>query len=435
MAVTTTNTVEALEGLYKTVYGDGPEFLVPDNVKLYKDIKFAEAERVGKQFAYPVVLQLEQGYTYGGSSGDAFALNEAVSGLMDEAYLDGSEGLLRTKMSYRAAAKAASSQASFKRAMSVSLEMHQKSHVFRRELELLYGRSATGLATTTAITVSGSTVTATVSAATWAVGIWAGMEGAKFYAYGTSDSNRIPDAGDATSYTLTLTSVDPANRQLVFTASTAGLATALDSANTVYLDFLGARTTSMTAGHGCFEGIDYAITLAAGNTLWGLSTNYTLFRGNSYAVGSAKLSLQKVLSGANLAVGKAGLAEPCKLFVSPETWVDLADSISATRMTDSSYSTAEGKNGVEKVIYHGASGAIEVVIHPIVKGGEAFLLPMKHLRKVGSTDITLKNPANGDKIFLELAGNAGFEYRSYSDFALLIDAPAKCVKFTGIVNS
>ena len=129
------------------------------------------------------------------------------------------------------------------------------------------------------------------------------------------------------------------------------------------------------------------------------------------------------------------LDEPVKLFVSPNTWVDLADSISATRMTDKSYSPSEGTNGVEKVIYHGANGAIEVVIHPIIKAGEAFMLPMKHLRKIGSTDITLNNPGNGNKIFLELASNAGFEYRSYSDFALLIDAPAKCVKFTGIVNS
>lgn len=431
MAVTSTNTVEALEGLYKTVYGSGPEFLIPDNVKFYKEIKFSDAERVGKQFAFPVVLQLEQGYTYGGASGEAFALGEAVSGLMDEAYLDGSEGLLRTKMSYRAAAKAASSTAAFKRAMSVSLEMHQKSHVFRRELELLYGRSPTGLCTTTATTnVDGTTETLTISAATWAVGIWAGMEGATFNAFNTGSNALISSGADAI---FTLSSVDPANRKITVTGTSTGI-TALGAVETVWLDFAGSRATMVTT-HKQFEGIDYALTLAAGSTLWGLSTNYTLWRGNSYACGSAKLTLQKVLGAANLAVGKAGLSEPCKLWVSPETWVDLADSISATRMTDSSYSTSEGKNGVEKVIYHGASGAIEVVIHPIIKGGEAFLLPMKHLKKVGSTDITLKNPGNGEKIFLELAANAGFEYRSYSDFALLIDAPAKCVKLTGIVNS
>jgi hypothetical protein len=431
MAVTTTNTVEALEGLYKVVYGDGPQFLAPENVKLYKEIKFSEAERIGKSFNFPVVLKMEQGYTYGGSSGDAFSLDEAVSGLMDEATLDGSEGLLRTKMSYRAAAKAASSQAAFKRAMGVSLEMHQKSHVMRRELELLYGRSPTGLATTTAVTVSSTTTTATVSAATWAVGIWAGMEGAKFNMFKTSDGAKLADSANVD---FTLTKVDPENKQLVFEAASAGLATAADNQNTCYIDFAGSRAT-MTTTHKQFEGIDYALTLAAGNTLWGIPTDYTLWRGNSYACGSAKLTLQKVLSGTNLAVGKAGLDEPAKLFVSPATWVDLADSISATRMTDSSYSTSEGKNGVEKVIYHGANGAIEVVIHNIVKEGEAWLLPLKHFKKVGSTDITLKNPGNGNKIFLELAANAGFEYRSYSDFALLIDAPAKCVKFTGIVNS
>ena len=429
MAVTTTNTVEALEGLYKTVYGEGPDFLVPDNVKLYKEIKFAEAERVGKQFAWPVVLQLEQGYTYGGTGNDAFALNEAVSGLMDEAYIDGSEGLLRTKMSYRAASKAASSQAAFKRAMGVSLEMHQKSHVFRRELELLYGRSPTGLGTGTFSGGSGTGITFTLTAATWAVGIWAGMEGAKFNFFITS-SNALVSSGDDAIFTLA--TVDPDTRALTFVGTSTGVTAA--GTNTCWIDFAGARATMVTT-HKAFEGLDYIVTLAAGNTLQGISTNYTLWRGSSYAVGSQKLTLQKVLGGANKAVGKAGLNEPAKLFVSPETWVDLADSMSATRMTDSSYSTSEGKNGVEKVIYHGANGAIEVVIHNIVKGGEAFLCPMKHLKKIGSTDITLKNPGNGDKIFLELASNAGFEYRSYSDFALLCDAPAKFVKYTGIVNS
>jgi hypothetical protein len=431
MAVTTTNTVEALEGLYKTVYGEGPDFLAPDNVKLLKDIPFSEAERVGKQFAFPVVLQLEQGYTYGGADGDAFALNDAASGLMDEAYIDGSFGILRTQMSYRAATKAASSQGAFKRAMSVSLEMHQKSHVFRRELELLYGRSPTGLATTTASSVSGTTVTLTVSAATWAVGIWAGMEGAKYNAWNVSSGAKLADSANVD---LTLTSVDPDNRQLVFTAASAQLATNIDAVEALYVDFAGTRAT-FTTTHKQHEGLDYIVTLASGNTLHGISTNYTLWRGNSYACGSAKLTLQKVLAAANKAVGKAGLAEKCKLWVSPETWADLADSISATRMTDSSYSTSEGKNGVEKVIYHGASGAIEVSIHPIVKGGEAFLCPMKHLKRIGSSDISLKNPANGNKIFLELASSAGFEYRSISDFALLCDAPGKFVKLTGIVNS
>jgi hypothetical protein len=334
-------------------------------------------------------------------------------------------------MSYRAAAKAASSKAAFKRAMGVSLEMHQKSHVFRRELELLYGRSPTGLCTFTASTTVDTThETLTISAATWAVGIWAGMEGATFNVFQSSDNALVSSGDDAI---FELTGVDPENKKITLKGTTTGC-TALASVEAGWLDFAGSRATMVTT-HKQFEGIDYALTLASGNTLWGLSTTYTLWRGNSYAVGSQKLTLQKVLGAANLAVGKAGLSEPVKLFVSPETWVDLADSISATRMTDSSYSTSEGKNGVEKVIYHGASGAIEVVIHSIIKGGEAFMLPMKHLKKVGSTDITLKNPANGEKIFLELAGNAGFEYRSYSDFALLIDAPAKCVKLTGIVNS
>ena len=423
--------VTQLDGLYKEVYGDAPPILAPELGKLYKKIPFAEDARVGKTYNQPVVLRLEQGYTYGGSDGDAFAIGTPVAMLMDNASLEGSEGILATRMSYRAASKAASSKGAFKKAMNVSLESHQRSHVMRRELELLYGRSSTGLCTTTATTnVDATHETLTISAATWAVGIWAGMEGATFNAFNTGTGALISSGADAV---FTLDSVDPANKKITVSGTATGI-TALGAVETNYLDFASARAT-MTTTHKCFEGIDYIVTLAAGNTLWGISTDYTLWRGNSYSAGSARLTGGKLVKAANLAVGKAGLDEALDCYVSPTTWADLSDSLSAKRQLDSSYSTSEGKDGVEKIIHHGANGAINVIIHPIVKEGEAWLLPMKHLKRVGSTDITMNNPARGDSIFFELPSNAGFEYRSYSDFALFVDAPGKLIKVTDITNA
>lgn len=420
-----------LDGLYKEVYGDKPPILVPELGKLYKKIPFTEDTRVGKTYNQPVVLQLEQGYTYGGSDGDAFAIGTPIAMLMDNASLEGSEGILPTRMSYRAAAKAASSKGAFAKAMNVSLEAHQRSHVMRRELEILYGRSSTGLATTTASTnVDTTTETLTISPATWAVGIWAGMEGATLNFFNASSGALISSAADAI---FTLSSVDPDNKKFTVTGTTTGI-TALDAVEALYVDFAGARAT-MTTTHKCFEGIDYFVTLAAGNTLWGISTNYTLWRGNSYSAASARLTGGKLVKAANVAVGKAGLDEALDCYVSPATWADLSDSLSAKRQLDSSYSTSEGKDGVEKIVHFGANGAINVIIHPIVKEGEAWLLPMKHLKRVGSTDITMNNPASGEKIFFELPSNAGFEYRSYSDFAVFCDAPGKLVKITGITNA
>jgi hypothetical protein len=426
-----TATVAQLEGLFKKVYGDGIITLAPELAKLYKDLgALSESERVGDKFEQPVILQQEHGYTYAGSDGTAFAINEPISMLSDMASLEGSEGLLASRVSYRAASKSIGSEKAFKKAFNVVLESHMRSHAMRRELEILYGRSPTGLATTTATTnVDGTNETLTISAATWATGIWAGMEGATLNAFNTSNGALISSGADAI---FSVASVDPDNRKITVSGTSTGI-TALGAVETVWLDFAGSRAT-MTTTHKQFEGLDYCLTLAAGATLWGISTNYTLWRGNSYSCSSGKLTIGKVLQGVNRAVGKAGLDVAVKLYVSPATWADLADSFSASRMLDSSYSTGEGKNGVEKVVYYGANGQIEVVIHPCVKEGEAWALPLKYIKKVGSTDITMNTPGKGSEIFLQLPSNAGFEFRTYSDFALFIEQPAKCVKFTTIVN-
>jgi hypothetical protein len=422
-----------MDGLYKEQYAGGIVTLAPELAKLYKDIgALSEAERVGKTWNQPVVLQMEQGYTYAGSDGDAFAINTPIAMLMDNASLEGSEGLLASRISYRAASKAVASGKAFKRTMSVVFESHMRTHAMRRELEILYGRSPTGLATTSAGNAdSGTQETLTITPASWAVGIWAGQEGAQLNAFRIDTGALISSAADAV---FTLTSVDSDNKKLTLTGTSTGCTALHAQAAQLYLDFAGVRAT-MTTTHKAFEGLDYAITLAAGNTLWGISTNYTLWRGNSHSCASGKLTLGKVLAGVNKAVAKAGLDVPVKLYVNPDSWADLADSFSASRMLDSSYSSGEGKNGVEKVVYYGANGMIEVVIHPCVKGGEAWALPVPVLKKVGSTDITMNTPGkSGEEIFLQLPSNAGFEFRTYSDFALFVGEPAKCVKFTSIVN-
>jgi hypothetical protein len=84
----------------------------------------------------------------------------------------------------------------------------------------------------------------------------------------------------------------------------------------------------------------------------------------------------------------------------------------------------------------GANGLIQVIPHPCIKGGEAFALPIKEgiVKKIGSTDITMNHPGRGDEIFTVLPSNNGYELRSYSDFCVFIAEPAKCVKFSSIVN-
>lgn len=432
--------VSSLGGLFKEAYPQGIVSLVPEIAKLHKDIVFSETERTGNKFHQPVVLRSEQGVSYGGgaNAGTAYTLADAIAMSMSDAQLEGSEMTVKSVVAMRVLSKSTGSAKAFRYAMRPILEANMRTHTFRKEVEMLYGRSATGLGQFTSGNADSGTqetltagAGAAASASTWAVGLWAGQEGATVNFFNNSGGALISSGADAI---FTIASVDPDNRKITVTGTSTGCTAlhAVAAAGTVVADFAGARTALAT--YLSAEGIDYVSTVAGGTTVWNISNTNTLWKPSTYSAASAKLTLGKVLAAANKAVAKAALDEPTKLYVSAATWSDLADSFSASRLLDSSYSTAEGKNGVEKVIYYGSSGVIEVVIHPCVKEGEAFLLPPKRCKRIGSTDVTMNVPGRGDEIFVPSTTVNGVVFSTYSDYQWFTEAPGKLCKITSITN-
>jgi hypothetical protein len=60
---------------------------------------------------------------------------------------------------------------------------------------------------------------------------------------------------------------------------------------------------------------------------------------------------------------------------------------------------------------------------------------MSAVKRVGAQDITFNtNGPDTNEFFLPLASSAGYEVRCQYDFSILVDAPAKCVLVTGIIN-
>ena len=428
-------TVSKMTGLYKEVYPNGIITLAPEAAKLYKDMgELSATEKTGNEYHQPVVLQHESGVSYGGGAlaGTAYALNDSVPMTMADAKLQGSEITVKSVVALRVLSKATGSGKAFKTGMRPIFESNMRTHVIRHEIEMLYGRSATGLGSFgSGVADSGTQETMTCSLATWAVGIFAGQEGAVLNFFNNSGGALISSGADAL---FTLASVDPDNRKITVTGTSTGCTAlhAVAAAGTVIPDFAGARTALAT--YQSAEGLDYVATVASGTTVWNISNTNTLWKPNTYSASSGKLTLGKVLGAVNKAVAKGGLDEPVKLYVNPDSWTDLADSFSASRVLDSSYSSGEGKNGVEKVVYYGANGAIEVVIHPMVKGGEAFIVPVARCKKVGSTDVTMNVPGRGDELFVMSPAINGVEFRTYSDFQFFCEKPALITKITTIVN-
>ena len=96
-----------LNALFKEVYADRLERLIPDNVRLQTDIKFSEADSTGDVFVQPVMLTEEQGFTHSNDKTNAFAINDAIPADYRDAHVDGVSLVLKSQISYQQAAKTA----------------------------------------------------------------------------------------------------------------------------------------------------------------------------------------------------------------------------------------------------------------------------------------------------------------------------------------
>ena len=426
-------TTAQLAGLFKEAYAGGIRTLYPEMAIISKDIgELTEAERVGNLYHQPVILTREQGYTYGGSSGDAYALANSVAMAMADAQLQGVENTLRSRIPMRVAAKSSGSTKAFKQGIGLVLKSNLSSHGLRKEKEILYGGATVGLGVSTAMAnTSGTVTTITLSAATWATGLWAGEEGATLNAFRTDTGALISSAADAI---FTLTSIDPDNKKVVLTGTSTGTTALQAQAANTTLAFAGARTALATLVEGI--GVHYLCNVASGTTVWNISNTNTLWYPNTYSCASGALTFGKIVTGMQKPVAKAALEENVTLYCSTDTWPSLVDSFAAARMLDSSYTPDEYKNGAGKVSYVYGPAVVKVQPHPMVMGGHAFALPSgdSKLKKVGSTDVTLNVPGRGDEMFTLIPDYNGFEFRSYSDWAPFAPEPAKIVQFSNIVN-
>lgn len=405
-------TVNSLDSLFKRIWGDGAIKALPNFAKFQKEVPFTQRARLGDMYVVPVILQFEHGFSYGVHADGAFSLNSSVAGKVLQAQVRGSMIVLRSQLSYEDIFKAAEAgAAAFESATSLVVENMQRSFAKRQELSFLYGQQGLGKVSTN------SSGTLTLTDATWAPGIWSGMKDCILEAFDAQAASATQDNGD-----LTITSVSMADKQVVVS----GTSSAVDSNSHLY--FKGARTT--TAHKEC-AGIDKIMSNAT--TLFNIdAASYELWKSQAYAVGgpASMLAVLNALSAAQ----NMGLDDDAKGYFATKRWNTLNADQAALRRYGAYSSKAE--NGHEGIVYHSVNGSTEIVAHPFVKEGEAFLIvnPKKRVMRVGATDITFRRPGMSENIFRELTDSAGLELRAFSDQAVLITLPAQCVKLTGITD-
>ena len=407
-----TNTKTSLDTMFKYKVADKVNNLIPSHAILQKIVPaLSKAERTGRSFLWPVALTLENGVTYGDDT--AFTYEADVAAVYDEINIDSTPVVLKSRVALSAANRMQNKESTFISHMSLRSGNMKESLTKRAEIEVLYGK--TGVGKVSAITsVGAGTETITITDPTFAPGIFGGLEGSLLEI--RNGATKVNSNAD-----VVLSSVDVDNKQIVVTGNTTDLA-AVAATHDIF--FKGAYANSM-------NGIDKQVTNTG--ALFGIDASaYDLWKATSYAVGGA-LTMSKVLKGLAKAVGKGGLSEDVILLVSSLTYEGLNSDLSALRELDSSYKKEKGENGVKSIAYSAQSGSLEVVAHPFVKEGEAFLLPKKCLKRIGAQEITFG--IGDDDYFEKLEGSAGYQLIAQYDWAILIDKPARCVKYTGITNS
>lgn len=415
------NTVSTANGLFKTVYGNKLIKAVPDFAVLQKLVSFAKQDKeIGAYFEQPVSLSHEAGFSYLGESGGVSALNAAVNAVIKPAQVYGSELVLRTQLSNLFITRASSKgEKAFEKATSFKVFDMNNSMRKRLEIAMLYGRS--GVGTVESVTdLGGNSGEIVITAATWAGGIWAGAEGAKIDSFTTTTKNNGSGA-------LTITKVTSDSRKL--TVTYAGTLSSECAANDE-LYFTGSNS-----GSGSFTemaGLKKIITNTG--TLFNIDAGtYSLWQGTSIPVG-ASLTHARLQEYVARAVNK-GLMEKCVVLVSPKGWGSLMSDMSALRMLDSSYSSRKAENGSESLTFHAQNGALEVMAHPLVKDGDAFILPLEAIQRIGSCDVTFGLPGGDDQFFTWLPEYNAVELRAMTDQAIFLDRPAQAIYLSNITYS
>ena len=413
------NTVSTLNGLFKTVYADKLLDLVPDYAVLQKKIPFVSADKeTGNFYAQPVNLSHEQGFTYNGDAGSVVTLNAAINSTMKEAQVKGTEMILRTQITYTALSRASKAgPKAFKRASAWKVEDMNNSMRKRLEISMIYGQSSIG--EVESITSASGSGTITITAASWAGGIWAGAENAAIDSFTSTTKNNT--GGD-----IVITAVNSDTRTLSVTC-TGTFSNECQAGDLLFFKGTNSGSSVFTEMAGLQKIIQNSSTLFNIN-----AGTYSLWKGNTVS-SVGQLTHAKVQDALARAVNK-GLMDPVLLLVSPKGFNTLNADLAALRMFDSSYGT-EGKNGFEKLVFHSVNGPVEVVSHPLVKDGDAFIVPLDSVMRLGSVDLSFGVPGMDETFFTLVANTNAVELQCMADQAIFLEKPAHAVYLSGITYS
>lgn len=417
----TVNDQTQLVALFKDVFGDSVINRFPNITKISRMFDFSKAEVLGKKLVVPVQVAEEHGVTYaaGTDAESSITLLDPTAGELQTAEIDGSQIYARSRIGYATIERAKEAgKAAFAQALRHVVDLLTKACGKRLEATHLHGRRGWG--TISSVSGSGTTRDWVITEASWAAGLWSGCKNMTLDVWAANYGSKTN-----TNAKVTITAVTRSTRTL----SVSGNAT--DLTNIVAGMQVFPETASPTTE---FAGID-AILQNTGTLFAINAATYDIWKANQYPVGGA-ISMEKILDAVRLGA-EMGLMDDVVCIVSPKAFQVLNNDLAALRRLDRSYSTKEGENGTEEILYHGQTGTVRIMPHLYQKDGLAFIINPKQWHRVGATSDFgfITRGGNGERLIYELPNNPASEMRAAFLGAIYCDAPAHQTVMTGISYS
>jgi hypothetical protein len=391
-----TNTPTTLASRLKEIYPDGPSTIVPKPNELFgKRLDFRKDLEHGKQIVFDVQLSNEQGFTVG--TGEV-TLNGAVAQTSAPATVTGVSVILQSNCSYDAISRAKTSKQAFAAFNSQKYIPFAESYNTRCEiLAMGYGRQGLGICSADDDGAGGLTI----SAASWCAPLWLTMLGA------TVEAFTALTAGSQHNGDMVVSGVDVTNRVITVTGTSTSVATS---------DILFLKGHRGVAPIGLMD--------IAKNTgvLHGISAaTYALWKANSYDVGTSALTLGKISLASALSADK-GCMEKLTCLVPNKAFQSLVNDQSALRQFAANYNSAKAENGFESIVFHGATGPIEIIPYSFSKEGEFVMFPERYTWVLGSEPGTNQVGQGGD-IYFDLESTGAKQMRFFGDWTVFCERP------------
>lgn len=406
----TINTTTQLAGLFKEVYGDKIWELAKQEAPLCNMVGFEQKAAIGNKYHVPVSVALEHGFAMS-AAGTTPTLAAVVTGLMQDAQVDGVQLVGATSIDYEAMYKAAGNndKKAFISATKMAVKQLTASAAKRLEIQFIHGGRGLGL-----LNADPSTgTTFVISEASWSPGIWSGMVGAAISFVDPADFTTVRAGG-----TRTVSSVAMSTRTVTVSAA---IDAAVASGDSVI--FSGALPTTE------WTGLDRWARNAG--TIFNISAaTYELWGGNTYSTSTGPISMAKILSAVgDTASYGASKANVC--VVSPKAFEVLNSDQAALRNYGEFKANAE--NGFNGIKYHSQVGTTTILPHPLQKDGMAHIFCPEETSRIGATDLTfIKRQGSDDVLVLEDATYAAASMRIYSHQNLFIARPRAVSVLDGI---